>query len=147
VPRADGIDVHAHFFPESFLRLVELEGGPYGGQVDRTLGGPLIGVGGIANAGTPLDSTYWDLDRRVRAMNRQGVQIHALSLTVPMTYWAPPELGVRLPHLHEKAVLVSGPRRDAEPHGTEGERTVRRPESPCPAAAIDVVDGRRECHG
>ena len=105
MPRADGIDVHAHFFPESFLRLVELEGGPYGGRVDRTPRGPLISVGEIAGAGTPLDSTYWDLDRRVRAMNGQGVQIHALSLTVPMTYWAPPELGARLARTFNDALV------------------------------------------
>src|SRR5439155_1211177 len=34
------------------------------------------------------DATYWDLDRRVRAMDKAGVQIHALSLTTPMVHWA-----------------------------------------------------------
>src|SRR5262249_23747966 len=70
--------------------------------------GPLVSVG-RAGVGVPLDSTYWDVDRRVRAMNRQGVEVHALSLTVPMTYWAPPELGARLARAYNDGV-VEGPR-------------------------------------
>jgi aminocarboxymuconate-semialdehyde decarboxylase len=103
VPQPGGIDVHAHFFPESFLRLIELEGAPAGGRIDRTPRGPAIVVDGVA--GPPLDPTYWDLDRRVRAMNRQGVQVHALSLTMPMTYWAGPELGARLARAFNDALV------------------------------------------
>ena len=105
MPRPDGIDVHAHFFPESFLRLIELEGTPYGGRIDQTPRGPVITVDGVAGAGTPLDPTYWDVDLRIRAMNRQDVQVHALSLTVPMTYWAAPELGARLARAFNDALV------------------------------------------
>jgi len=105
VPRPDGIDVHAHFFPESFLRLIERDGAPDGGRVDWTPRGPVIIVDGVASAGASLDPTYWDVDRRVRAMNRQGVQLHALSLTVPMTYWAAPELGARLARAFNDALV------------------------------------------
>jgi aminocarboxymuconate-semialdehyde decarboxylase len=44
----------------------------------------------------PLDATYWDLDRRRKAMDRVGVAVHALSLTSPMVYWADGDLGSRL---------------------------------------------------
>jgi hypothetical protein len=47
----------------------------------------------------------------------------------------------------EKAGLVSSLETHVERHGTEGERTVRRPESRRPGAALDVGDGRLECHG
>ena len=81
------VDIHAHFFPESFLRVIEEHGGPFGARVDRANPkGPAIAAGGIT--GPPLDATYWDLDRRVRAMDKAGVQIHALSLTTPMVHTA-----------------------------------------------------------
>jgi aminocarboxymuconate-semialdehyde decarboxylase len=81
------VDIHAHFFPESFLRVIEEHGPAFGARVDRSNPkGPSIAAGGIT--GPPLDATYWDLDRRVRAMDRAGVQVHALSLTVPMVHWA-----------------------------------------------------------
>jgi aminocarboxymuconate-semialdehyde decarboxylase len=103
VPGPGGIDVHAHFFPESFLRLIEQEGAADGGRIDRTPRGPAIVVGGASTP--PLDPTYWDLDLRVRAMNRQGVEVHALSLTVPMTYWASPALGARLARAFNDALV------------------------------------------
>ena len=85
--RAPAVDIHAHFFPESFLRLIEEHGAPFGVRIDRVNArGPAIVVGGVA--GPPLEATYWDLDRRVRAMDRAGVTVHALSLTMPMTHWA-----------------------------------------------------------
>src|SRR6059058_1979742 len=87
VAQPPAVDIHAHFFPESFLRVIEEHGGPFGARVDRANPkGPAIATGGIT--GPPLDATYWDLDRRVRAMDKAGVQIHALSLTTPMVHWA-----------------------------------------------------------
>jgi aminocarboxymuconate-semialdehyde decarboxylase len=87
VAQPPAVDIHAHFFPESFLRVIEEHGGPFGARVDRANPkGPAIAAGGIT--GPPLDATYWDLDRRVRAMDKAGVQIHALSLTTPMVHWA-----------------------------------------------------------
>src|SRR5215470_988145 len=93
--RAAGIDVHAHFFPESFIRAVEVEGAAFGASVDRSSPkGPAIVTGASRTA--PLDARYWDLDLRLRAMNRQGVATQALSLTAPMVYWADGDTGARL---------------------------------------------------
>ncbi len=81
------VDVHAHFYPESFLKVIEEHGAPFGARIDRSdPKGPAVVVGDAA--GPPLAATYWDADRRVRAMDRAGVAVHALSLTVPMVYWA-----------------------------------------------------------
>lgn len=89
------VDIHAHFYPEAFLKIIEDEGAPFGARVDRSHPkGPAIVVGGAA--GPPLDATYWDLDRRVRAMDRAGVAVHALSLTAPMTHWARGETARRV---------------------------------------------------
>ncbi|HYB71440.1 MAG TPA: amidohydrolase family protein [Candidatus Bathyarchaeia archaeon] len=90
-----GIDVHAHFFPERFIRAIEESGAPSGGSVDRSDPiGPIIVTKGQRTA--PLEARYWDLGKRVTSMNRQGVQVQALSLTAPMVYWAEGELGARL---------------------------------------------------
>ena len=90
-----GIDVHAHFFPEAFIRAVEETGAAFGASVDRSNPkGPSLVVGGSRTA--PLEPRYWDLDLRLRSMNRQGVATQALSLTVPMVYWADGTTGRRL---------------------------------------------------
>lgn len=90
-----GIDVHAHFFPERFIRAIERSGGASGGSVDRSSPiGPTIVTKGSRTA--PLEARYWDLPKRVASMNRQGVAVQALSLTAPMVYWAEGELAARL---------------------------------------------------
>jgi aminocarboxymuconate-semialdehyde decarboxylase len=95
VPRPDAIDIHAHFFPERFLDLIAREGGPYQARIDRSdPRGPIIAM--RESRTLPLDATYWDLDRRRKAMDRVGVAVHALSLTSPMVYWADGDLGSRL---------------------------------------------------
>jgi aminocarboxymuconate-semialdehyde decarboxylase len=92
---ADAIDIHAHYFPERFLDLIARAGGAFGASVDRSNArGPSLVTGGSRTP--PLDATYWDLDKRRRAMDRQGVAVHALSLTAPMVYFADGELGQRL---------------------------------------------------
>ena len=42
-----GVDVHAHFFPERFIRIIEESGGAFGASVDRSKPkGPVLVVGG-----------------------------------------------------------------------------------------------------
>jgi aminocarboxymuconate-semialdehyde decarboxylase len=95
VPALEGIDVHAHFFPERFFRAIEEAGASSGGQIDRSdPRGPAIVVKGSSTA--PLEARYYDLGKRVASMNRQGVAVQALSLTAPMVYWGQGELGARL---------------------------------------------------
>src|SRR5215470_12993893 len=49
-----GVDVHAHYFPESFIRIIEESGGTFGASVDRSNPkGPVLVVGGSRTA--PLD--------------------------------------------------------------------------------------------
>ena len=44
----------------------------------------------------PLPTKFIDLKERLADMDAQGVQVHALSLTSPMVYWANGELGEKL---------------------------------------------------
>ncbi len=95
VAAPQGIDVHAHFFPERFLKAIEDGGALSGGSIDRSSpAGPAIDVKGQRTP--PLEARYYDLAKRVASMNRQGVAVQALSLTAPMVYWAQAELGRRL---------------------------------------------------
>jgi len=89
------IDIHAHFFPLSFLKLIEKEGAEFGVSCSfANPDGPFISA--EERSTPPLEKEYYDLDARLASMDEQGVDVHALSLTQPMLYWASPDLSRRL---------------------------------------------------
>ena len=103
---ATAVDIHAHFFPEPYLRALETEGEAFGITLDRANPrGPAIRIGPIL--GGPLRPAFYDLDLRRREMDRQRVRVHALSLTHPMVYWADPALGRRLARLVNDAMAAA----------------------------------------
>ncbi|MGH8632809.1 MAG: amidohydrolase family protein [Burkholderiales bacterium] len=90
------IDTHAHYFPEPYLKLVADHGPRCGASVSTDLSGArFIQVGLLLRTG-PITSEFYDLNDRLKTMNKIGVGMHALSLTQPMVYWADDELGLRL---------------------------------------------------
>ena len=90
------IDTHAHYFPESYLKLVAERGQRCGTSVTRDpSGAAIIQVGLLLRTG-PITPHFYDLDDRIKTMDRIGVRMHALSLTQPMVYWADDELGLSL---------------------------------------------------
>jgi aminocarboxymuconate-semialdehyde decarboxylase len=89
-----GIDIHAHYYPESYLRLIEAEGGPFCAHFERTPQGSKVRVGPLF-AG-PIGSSFIDLEERLQEMDAQGVTAQALSLTQPMVYWANGDLSSKL---------------------------------------------------
>jgi len=98
------IDIHAHYYPEAYLRLVEQEGPRFGMRIDRSdPKGLILRWGDGARIG-PLRSSFTDLAARRREMDRLGVQVHALSLTLPMVDWADGELGLRLARANNDAI-------------------------------------------
>jgi aminocarboxymuconate-semialdehyde decarboxylase len=103
---AGTVDIHAHFVPEEYLRLIEAEGEPYGLRLRPGPNGPLIVVGQVAVG--PISAHYHDLDVRLKAMNAQGVAVHALSLMPPMVYWADGTLGLRLAKVVNNAMAEAG---------------------------------------
>lgn len=44
----------------------------------------------------PITPLFIDLDARLKEMDGQGVEVHVLSLTQPMVYWADDDLGLQL---------------------------------------------------
>ncbi len=93
--RPPAVDIHAHFFPEGYLKLIAEKGERFGIRFSASdPRGPVIEVGPLRVG--PLRAGFRDLDIRRKEMDRQGVRVHALSLTYPMVYWADADLGLRL---------------------------------------------------
>jgi aminocarboxymuconate-semialdehyde decarboxylase len=99
------IDVHAHYYSERFLNLIEAEGCDCGACVRRDPRGPIIDAGPL-HAG-PLAPMFIDLELRIAAMDAQGVQVQALSLTQPMVYWAQEDLARRLSAVFNDDLVIA----------------------------------------
>ena len=80
------VDIHAHYYPEAYVRLFIDDGLRHGARYEPGAAGPLIHVPGDIPSG-PITPEFTDLSLRLAAMDRQGVQWQALSLTQPMAYF------------------------------------------------------------
>ncbi len=94
MPHSKAIDIHAHYFGESYLQLFNEQSARYATEYRSTREGwhfksPIASVG-------PLPFKFIDTKQRIAEMDRQGVAVQALSLTSPMVYWAEPEFSHRL---------------------------------------------------
>ncbi|MET1531937.1 amidohydrolase family protein [Burkholderia sola] len=91
-PRA--IDIHAHYYPESFCDLVGGEGKRFGGAFacDDTTFTFRTPAGGLG----PLPMKFIDVDVRLEDMDASGVDVQALSLSVPMAYWGDRSFNAKL---------------------------------------------------
>jgi aminocarboxymuconate-semialdehyde decarboxylase len=98
------IDIHAHWYPEEWLRLFERDGPKEGAKLERTPKGYSIRTERITNA---FDDEFVSLERRLAGMRRQGVDLHALSLTAPMVYWASPGFGLALSQAYNDAASAA----------------------------------------
>jgi aminocarboxymuconate-semialdehyde decarboxylase len=87
------IDIHAHWYPQEWIRLFEKDGPKEGASLERREGRYHIRTAQMVNA---FDERFVDLDSRIKKMNEIRVETHALSLTTPMVYWASPGLGLAL---------------------------------------------------
>lgn len=88
------VDVHAHWHAPAFVNLIEKEGAANGAKVARNDRG--LVTFSFPGLGTVFQTHYIDLPTRLKYMDEQRVDIHALSLTSPMVHWAPPTFGVKL---------------------------------------------------
>ena len=134
VPRGGpAIDIHAHYFPEAYLAVLEERGPAFGITVDRSdSAGPAIGMGPAL--GGVLRREFFDLDARLREMNHTKVTVHALSLTFPMVDWADAELGVELARLVNDALSAA---HTAHPDRFVGLATLPMQD---PKAAVEEID-------
>ena len=87
------VDIHAHWYPAEWLALFAKEGAAEGAALERTGDRFLLRAKHITNA---FDERFVVVDERVKAMDARGIDVHALSLTTPMVYWASPPLGLAL---------------------------------------------------
>ena len=87
------IDIHAHWYPPDWLRLIEKEGPSQGASLQREGRKYHVSTGRIANA---FDESFVSLEERLAGMDRQRVHVQAMSLTTPMVYWAQPAFGLAL---------------------------------------------------
>ena len=127
------IDIHAHYFSESYLRAIETQGEAFGVTLDRSdPAGPAIKIGAVL--GGHLRREFYDLQARLRAMDRAGVRVHALSLTFPMVYWADGDLGAHLARVVNDAM--------AEAHTAHPDRFLGLATLPMqdPKRAVDEVE-------
>ncbi len=88
------VDIHAHYFPETYLQLVKRHGAAFGAVYTETERGPTLEVG-LLKVG-PIAPCFIDLGARLSIMDRQGVDVQAMSLTQPMVYWPDEALSVEL---------------------------------------------------
>lgn len=97
------IDVHTHYFPQAFLDLIEKHGPAHGFEYRMVDGkGPQFKHGHLMTG--PVGPKFVDLDARLAAMDEQGVQVHAMSLSQPMVYWGEGPLAQRLTETYNDAL-------------------------------------------
>ena len=92
------VDMHAHLYPERYMEELARSGGRYGVGIERAADGRrFLRFEGIR---------YWwyvepfyDVERRLAAMDQAEVDLQVLSMGPPMVFWADPALGARLSRL------------------------------------------------
>src|SRR5262245_65754936 len=99
------IDIHAHWYPKEWLDLFAKDGAKESASLERTAeGGYRLKAKNIVNA---FDERFVPLDSRVKEMDKRGIDVHALSLTTPMVYWASPEFGLALSQAFNDAAAAA----------------------------------------
>ena len=97
------IDIHAHYFAQPYFDLFNAEG--FNAEFRMTEQGfyfktPTQSYG-------PLPTKFIDLKQRLADMDAQGVTVHALSLTGPMSYWVHGKLALDLSRAWNDAAIAA----------------------------------------
>lgn len=99
------IDAHAHWHAPDFVALLEKEGAANGAKMGRNARGQV--TFDFPGYTTVFQETYMSLETRLKYMDSTGVDVHALSLTSPMVYWAPPAFGLRLAQVYNDSLATA----------------------------------------
>jgi aminocarboxymuconate-semialdehyde decarboxylase len=97
------IDTHAHWFPPQWLELLAAEGNGNGAEVKRNAEGDVSFSAPGYGTRPKFGKQYVEIPIRLRIMDEGRVDMHALSLTSPMVYWAKPEFGLKLSRVFNDA--------------------------------------------
>ncbi len=99
------IDIHAHYFPQTYLDVVADDGKRFDASYRTTDAGWFIKTPAASNG--PLSPNFIDLKARIADMDRQGVAVQAISLTAPMVYWGDEELSTKLAKTWNDAAVAA----------------------------------------
>src|SRR5262245_13568308 len=96
------IDTHAHWFPPEWVDLIAREGNGKGAEV-AVEGGRITRFSAPGINRTGFAPQYVEIPKRLKIMDDGRVDMHALSLTSPMVYWATPDFGLKLSRIFNDA--------------------------------------------
>ena len=126
------IDIHAHYYPESYLALLREHGYP----ADTIYSNANPEEPGESGARTYKlhDRAFTDLDLRIKAMDAQGVDVHALSIPPPYVFARSGKLLTEIARTFNDAASAA--------HRAHPERLVGLATLPVhdPAAAIEELE-------
>jgi len=88
------IDIHAHYYPQSYFDMMNAEGGSFNAEFKTD--GQTFSFKTPAGSNGGLPMKFIDTKQRLAEMDAEGVAVHALSLTTPMVYWADGETSHKL---------------------------------------------------
>lgn len=88
------VDIHAHYYPQSFFDLFNEDGKRFGAEFHKT--GEGFSYKSPAGNQTNLPMKFIDVKLRVADMDQQGVAVQAISLTSPMVYWGDEDFSHKL---------------------------------------------------
>ena len=97
------IDIHAHYFPQAYFDLFNTAG--FNSEFRRSEAGFFFTT--PTQSYGPLPTKFIDLKQRLADMDTQGVTMHALSLTGPMTYWVDGKLSLALARTWNDAAVTA----------------------------------------
>jgi len=97
------VDVHAHLYPRALMETLAAYGPAHGVSLTADAP-PFLCFEGIRY--WRYTAAFHDVDARLRVMDAAGVDVQYLSLGPPMTYWAPPEVGLALCRIHNDEIAT-----------------------------------------
>ncbi len=101
------IDVHAHCIPTGVMDTLEAEGGSYGIELAEREGRRRAVIAGRVETG-PMLPTFFDIERRVSAMDAMGVEVQLLSSWIDMSAYALDEqTGTRYARMFNEALAAT----------------------------------------
>ena len=99
------IDIHAHYYPESYMQALSQYGYPYGTVYSNAAPADAAAPG--ATSYKRPDSAFTDLGKRIAAMDQQGVTMQALSVPSPWVFWKDSELATVLARAYNDAASAA----------------------------------------
>jgi aminocarboxymuconate-semialdehyde decarboxylase len=79
------IDIHAHYYPQSFIDVLNTDGKRFNAEFRMT--GQFFSLKAPGGTASPLSIKFIDLKQRIADMDQQGVTMQAISLSTPMNNW------------------------------------------------------------